>query len=365
MAVDLINNVVRAGGREWPVSLNLATGTLAVHLASETYTVRPLTWGEKRTLARYAFLGEEFLKRQLAAACTTPRSEPEGADEAQALVLAAVWMTAPEGDHLPLSSAALLRATTEIERWSGTPGDELDRQPAADVEALWRSLSAEAPRVMPGHSAAVAAMAPRLASAPVVHADTRLASHPHATTPLAEGWQRILVMPETAEAAHEDHDEASPALEVPIAEPDLESPPHAAAHAEASSQPSAPPRRREPANRFRVTYTSVESGRRPSIATATEVTAPLLGTPTPPQEQPHVATPTETRPAGSRSAMTPPLPTRFYRRMLVDQPPPGTAPTHQPAMPPTPTTPGGADLLDTFAQQLEDAASAVGIDLQG
>src|SRR5262249_45000333 len=67
--VDPLREEVRADDRAWPFALDCRADVATIELGGVTYRVRPLRWREKRNLARYASLGEEFVERQLVRAC--------------------------------------------------------------------------------------------------------------------------------------------------------------------------------------------------------------------------------------------------------------------------------------------------------
>src|SRR5262245_16108763 len=110
--VDPLREEVRDDDRAWPFALDCRADVATIELGGVTYRVRPLRWREKRNLARYASLGEEFVERQLVRACLEGAT-PLPADRQQYEVLAGLagWVSAPAGSAaaLPLDPVLLAR----------------------------------------------------------------------------------------------------------------------------------------------------------------------------------------------------------------------------------------------------------------
>ena len=383
MPVDLIHNVLRSGGREWPVSLDVRTGELTLDLQSRTYRLKPLTWGSKRIVARLMPLGEEVIRRYACLGCAVPPVWPDDELEAEALLDAALSITDPGGDGLPFSAATLLRVAEEVATGLRLQAGELDAQPAADVEALWRTLASAEPRTR-DRSAVIRATPPRAESRSsrppgnvgVVSPARMSDSLPTGDSwpPLAAGWSRIVVLPDEVPDTPEDtiptpqpgiddsESLAAGALEMPVPqvyppgvpiEP-LVADPQAANPAKPASSEAPKP---EPV----LPSAAVASPARPQLnrfrfRLGAEIVDALPAR-------------AETRGSSARATNEEKIPATLIPRSEagaahlnpLDSP---SAIPHRERVLPRERVAEPEELLDAFAEQLEQAANAAGIDVE-
>ena len=140
--VDVQLGAVVDGDESWPFDVDLATGAARIVLAGRVYVVRPLLWGERLTLARFAATGEAFQRRQMLNA-TLDQAPPEGAP-ADALAALASWLNQvePGSAELPLDAVSIARVSLDVCRHSGLTAAQLDAMPAPEVELLCRAVLA-------------------------------------------------------------------------------------------------------------------------------------------------------------------------------------------------------------------------------
>jgi hypothetical protein len=391
MTVDLIHNVLRIADREWRVALDLSTGGLKLDLSTGVYFLKPLTWGDKRRLARFANLGEEFLRRNMTLACATPAVWPDDEVEAEALVLAAATVTSPGYDALPLSIGTLLRISAEISRAMGMAIDELDHQAAVDVEALWRLIEADSRRTRQAEHLEVSA---------ATLGDVRRSLD----EPLEPGWNRILVVSDpiatAPEASASTGEEETPPAEPAESTPGEGATGFAARQAEHESQPASAtaPLRSDSApladstfsqadrsprsfshaeNRFRVTWSGGPKSAPPASQSAFAV-APTAGNNAPLDTDSSLI-----RPSTPIAQRVEPLPladrdddaavATYDRLETSPREEVATAPLvrdtvdflfHEPLLPQHRDVSASEDLMETLADQLELAAAAAGIDIE-
>src|SRR5436190_23680013 len=139
--IDPLREEVCADDRAWPFALDCRDDVATIELGGLTYRLRPLRWREKRNLARYVGLGEEFVERQLVRACldgATPL--PADGREREVLAGLARWLSAPAdaGAALPLDPVLLARVGLAVARQCGLGSTALDTESADVVESLWR-----------------------------------------------------------------------------------------------------------------------------------------------------------------------------------------------------------------------------------
>ncbi len=137
--VDPAAGVVRAGEGAWPFELDPASGAAEVQLAGRSWRLRPLSWQEKRTLARFAAAGEPLLERMLLQACLAEGrgAEVPAADRAALLALGR-WLNEPAEPLLPLESRLLTQVGIEVARQLGCSPREIESWPAHEVETTWQ-----------------------------------------------------------------------------------------------------------------------------------------------------------------------------------------------------------------------------------
>lgn len=172
--VDAKDCVVRDGVRAWPFDIDCHDGAAHVTLNKRRYTLYPLGWREKCSLARFTHLGESFLQNQfLRAALKEGDAELPVAEEARAVLSAlARWINAPDGNFgLPLDRQLLASVTLDICRSMHLAPTAFDALNASDVEMLWQA------------------------------ARSAHATPDEASTASASGMTRIVVLPEGGDSA--------------------------------------------------------------------------------------------------------------------------------------------------------------------
>jgi hypothetical protein len=146
--VDSDGCSVRDGDSEWPFVIDCANGDAHIRVADCDYVLRPLGWRQKRNLARYAHLGEQFLQTQfLRISLDDPQRDlPESTNERDVLSALARWLNAPDGNFgLPLDKQLLASVTLDICRDMQLPPSTFDALDASEVEMLWQAARASKP----------------------------------------------------------------------------------------------------------------------------------------------------------------------------------------------------------------------------
>lgn len=140
---DTDTGLLNVGDQEVPFDVNLASGSVSFRVAGREVTLRPLTWAEKMTLARFAHLREAFVDRQLlkAALVTDPWPDAD-ASRGDVLVALARWVNEPGGAGRPplLDVETLSLAMQEVGRSLGVGPAELESRPANEIESLWAAI---------------------------------------------------------------------------------------------------------------------------------------------------------------------------------------------------------------------------------
>ncbi|HEX4953067.1 MAG TPA: hypothetical protein VF017_06705 [Thermoanaerobaculia bacterium] len=177
--VDPAAGVVRGNGRAWPFELDPATGTAQVEVDGRPLRLRPLSWREKRNLARFAPAGPELLERMLLQASLGASAGVEiPAAEREGLLALGLWLNAPAEPLLPLESLLLAQVGVEVAQQLHCSPPELDGWPAWEVEATWQ--------VVRGRSAGEGEAPPA----------ARRAANPAGAPVEDDGLTRILIVPD-------------------------------------------------------------------------------------------------------------------------------------------------------------------------
>ncbi len=162
VVVDALQEKVRLGGEMLPFALDCRRNTASIALGGHLYEVRPLRWGEKRILSRFAHLGERFLAREFVKVCVGCAAPlPPETEQIEVLLALARWITTPNDQELslPLDQALLLRVALGVSGGMGCLPADLDSMIVSDVEALWSEapseLGSEAGEVLPDTQDAV------------------------------------------------------------------------------------------------------------------------------------------------------------------------------------------------------------------
>jgi len=137
--VDAVREEVRVGERCWRFSLDCRRNTVAAALDGASFCVRPLRWGEKRNLARFARLGASFLEREFVKLSLDPDTElPRDDDQFAALLALARWINTPNYDGaLPFDEILLTKVALGVAAAYRFMPDRLDGLYAFEVELLW------------------------------------------------------------------------------------------------------------------------------------------------------------------------------------------------------------------------------------
>jgi hypothetical protein len=139
--------VVRSGNSAWTFSVDRGGFSATISLGGVAYRVRPQSWREKVRLARFARLGEAFLRASFLECCVAggvPAAvEPE---HKEALLALALWINLPDDDAagLPLDTDQLARVTIAVCRAMNIGPLAIAELSAPEVESLWRNLNREA-----------------------------------------------------------------------------------------------------------------------------------------------------------------------------------------------------------------------------
>jgi hypothetical protein len=143
--VDAVREQVRVGERCWRFSLDCRHNTVTAALDGASFCLRPLRWGEKRNLARFARLGEAFLERELVKLCLDTDAElPQDEDRLAALAALARWINGPNHDGaLPLDEMLLTKVAVSVATAHRLMPDRLDGLYAFEVELLWAGESGD------------------------------------------------------------------------------------------------------------------------------------------------------------------------------------------------------------------------------
>jgi hypothetical protein len=139
--VDQQRQRVCLDGQEWTFVLDLRRDVALLQGTQRLLEVRPQSWGEKRRLARFASMGEDFVRHQLREMCVNPGGDDLVTDELEAALALAAWLSSGGDAGLPLDPGALMRATLTVCRELGVKPETLDALPAYDVESLWRQVN--------------------------------------------------------------------------------------------------------------------------------------------------------------------------------------------------------------------------------
>ena len=382
--VDARRQVVTNGKESWPFEVDCRDASVQIEIGERSFRVRSLTWREKNNLARFAHLGEEFVRRQFLKLCVGEASMPAPESQREALFALAAWLNDPGPEPaLPLNTEILSRTLAGLCRSMMVGPEAFDNRPALEVEALWRLTE---PRLEPGIPES--------------------ANHPASTGTVHSDWTKIIITPDadpeagesrTAEPAETAQD--APPISEPAPQAENTREPQAGRSQEAPAALSNPPRRQDPVlnrtpekvqaaerdwpagARFRVMIpVSLPGPRQPAASVSKEqpVSSPPRGTAvaTAIEEQPVLSPAPDAAPAAPSAAHAPDKAVPLVRfstawpsgqsasvatQGLVVRAPEPAAPS---AAPSTPAQAAAAfDLLEELADRLEEAAEELGIDI--
>ena len=161
--LDVPAQRIVCGDREWRFEVDCRDDSVSLELNGTPYRMRPLRWREKRALARFAGLGEAFLKGEFVrVSLADPGTIPRNREEADVLFELARWFNAPdENAPLPFDPATLAKVTFALCRAMGLAPENFDPRAANEVELLWAALQSETPAA--GDDVSLAAVARRFA----------------------------------------------------------------------------------------------------------------------------------------------------------------------------------------------------------
>ena len=143
--MDERQGVVRVAEQIWPFELDLRSGTVSLRLTGKPLRLRRPSWREKRNLARFTHLGEGFLREQfLRLSLADGGALPESPAAREALWALSRWLSGPRGHgNLPLDPELLARVTLELCRSMGWSPAVLEDLEADEVESLWRTAGGD------------------------------------------------------------------------------------------------------------------------------------------------------------------------------------------------------------------------------
>jgi hypothetical protein len=256
---------VEVGDESYPFEIDCRLGTVAIDLAGVRFTLRPLSWREKRTLARYAHLGESFLRDQHIQLTVSREARlPNDERQRDALSALARWVNRTgERPGLPLDAQLLATVTLQVSRALQAAPASFDGLDASEVELLWRAArrdGVEAEEEMSseeewpvtasrGNTSIEAARAPQPAAARMrapgmSQADRRIVIVPDADGSTVSEAGSSTGTPESGRSAADAPHTASPAKAGTNAEPHgarhrvSHHAPNAASHAAAQDAPT-------------------------------------------------------------------------------------------------------------------------------
>jgi hypothetical protein len=140
---DEATGALRVGGR--PLAFDARTGSVTLELETGRVAVRPLAWWTKRSLSRWARLGEGFMRRQLLSACVDGALPEDRGAQAELWAVVA-WLNAP---GLGFDSSLLSQVTLEVCRSAALMPADLDQREAWDVESLWQAARRDGSKAKP------------------------------------------------------------------------------------------------------------------------------------------------------------------------------------------------------------------------
>lgn len=146
--IDANSCAVRDGDAVWPFDIDCRDGVAHIALDTCRYVLRPLSWREKRNLARFTHLGEQFLQTQFLRLSLkeTDAEFPMAGEERAVLSALARWLNAPDGNFgLPLDRQLLASVTLDICRAMNLVPTAFDALDAMEVEMLWQAACAKQP----------------------------------------------------------------------------------------------------------------------------------------------------------------------------------------------------------------------------
>jgi hypothetical protein len=367
--VDARRQAVWRGEECWSFDVDCRDAIARIDIGEERFEVRALSWREKRNLARFAHLGEEFLERQFSRLCCRGASSSDAGAGRDVLLALAMWVNDPGPESmLPLNTEILSRVLVDLCRSTGLGPGAFDDRPAHEVEALWRTIQDHAadswgsrPRQPGGASmAAVQSEVTRIVVTPdsegpgQVHSETTgpvesAALHP---MPQTDDISPPPAVPGDASAGGDD------AIEGGNAAP---SAPTVAAASQAP--PLVEPRRharRAAEPRFRVLFpvaAGSRAGRSESAVSQGTAVAPAT-----PARRHEGRVPAMRQPASQPESLPPLLPAELPpSQMAVASLQAPLSVTRSAAF--TAGPPAHTDVLDDLASRLEEAAEELGIDI--
>ena len=194
------------GDEGWSFSLDCVAGVATLELDGLSLRVRPLRWSEKNRLARFAHMGEAFVRRQLVGACLLDAGAVALDGRQQEVVARLVlWLGEQhgggDGEGLPLDGLALAGVTLGLCRATGLKPSDLDGCEAAEVEMLW--LAARAAMPSAASHGPVSPHAPPEAAAPSRAQAAARAAHEaslprEVSPPHNDDFTRIVIAPDAA-----------------------------------------------------------------------------------------------------------------------------------------------------------------------
>jgi hypothetical protein len=138
--VDPAAREIVAEGRTFRFRLDLRGDTAIVSIDGRERPVRPLSWGEKVRLARFAAQAPELVRAEVLRACADAGDELPQLDRDVLWALSAWLNEPPDASSIPLDSRSLATVTLQLCRAMHLRPADFTGMAAADVEAMWLAL---------------------------------------------------------------------------------------------------------------------------------------------------------------------------------------------------------------------------------
>jgi hypothetical protein len=138
--VDPAAREIVAEGRTFRFRLDLRGDTAIVSIDGRERPVRPLSWGEKVRLARFAAQAPELVRAEVLRACADAGDELPQLDRDVLWALSAWLNEPPDAPSIPLDSRSLAIVTLQLCRAMHLRPADFIGMAAADVEAMWLAL---------------------------------------------------------------------------------------------------------------------------------------------------------------------------------------------------------------------------------
>jgi hypothetical protein len=137
--IDPMRRAIEDGSRRLPFRLDLRDDSASLAAGGRDYRVRPLRWGAKVRLARFASFGPELVAEEVLRLCCD--DEVEEGDREPVLALVRWISEPPDAAPVPLESRSVAAVTLQLCRAMHLRPMDFDAMAATDVEAMWLALT--------------------------------------------------------------------------------------------------------------------------------------------------------------------------------------------------------------------------------